>query len=967
MTTWANDWRLALRVGAREVRRSWGRSTVIVTMVALPLILIAAALVVTFTTLTTPQEAVEGRMGRAQALIQPANTMRGDARGGAVTQNLDGTAHTDAEDRTLTASAKEVAEHFGGTAVPRGHRPPVEVYVGERQHHGTGMVVVDLRDPAVQPVAPLVEGRYPQSPDEVVVTRLGVIEGLPTHGTLGAAVYDRDAAAGVPSDPTEELTVVGVVNPPAIEYTGVIGLPGVAGSAVPDPANAVAPPWSTESPDASVMDVGVDATYLVTGERPVTWADVQWANQRGWVVASRAEITEPSAAALQGDQEFATRDAISLSPESAVVPIAIGATAVTLVLLQASLMAGPAFAVGYARQRRSLGLLASNGASRRQLTRYLSGQALVLGVITAAVAVALGVGLGLLAVEFSERRWPTIPYGPLDIPWLPLLGVCAVAILAVLVSALFPAVRVLRSDVATSLRTGFTTRRPARATPVIGLVLVAVTSAVVLGLEPESNTTGLVFALSLALLVVASLLAVPWLIHAAAAAGRHLAMGPRIALRDLSRQRMRTVPTVGAIIGAVVALVTVSMAGPAFQRVMDQSYYYSAPMGGGQAFFSGTHSPDGRWVGPTADQVDALRETASELAPGADLIELTGSLEPSATGQAMTDALGADASATDRLTLGSARCDAQAWEVDLEKLATTLLRKGEQGYPEMGTRCQAYSSHAPAESITLVSQDDLHHWSLPEEARSALERGEVVLSNGSTRTAGLVLAVPEISPGTASPGAPKVDLPTPAAHEVTIRSVGHDAMPSDLQGAIMLAERAEQLGFHRSESPDRITLTGLGSPAVASALQEKAPGWQIQYENGPTQWPTRVTWALAGLLLLLIVVASVIGAALRQTEAAADDATLAAIGAPSSVRRYSAVWHAAVAGALGTVIGVAVGLVPGIALSRLVTALLAGQRPVITWPQWWVAPVLVLAIALAALAAHLLVPRHPEMTMRRRP
>ena len=42
-----NDWRLALRVGVREARRSWGRSAIIVTMVATPLMIIAAALVVT--------------------------------------------------------------------------------------------------------------------------------------------------------------------------------------------------------------------------------------------------------------------------------------------------------------------------------------------------------------------------------------------------------------------------------------------------------------------------------------------------------------------------------------------------------------------------------------------------------------------------------------------------------------------------------------------------------------------------------------------------------------------------------------------------------------------------------------------------------------------------------------------------------------------------------------------------------
>ena len=81
-------------------------------------------------------------------------------------------------------------------------------------------------------------------------------------------------------------------------------------------------------------------------------------------------------------------------------------------LLETTLLVGPAFAVSAARQRRTLALAASNGATTAQLRRTVLAQALVLGVLAALVGAVVGV-LGAWAVirlSLIHISEPTRPY-----------------------------------------------------------------------------------------------------------------------------------------------------------------------------------------------------------------------------------------------------------------------------------------------------------------------------------------------------------------------------------------------------------------------------------------------------------------------------------------------------------------------------------------------------------------------------
>ena len=93
-------------------------------------------------------------------------------------------------------------------------------------------------------------------------------------------------------------------------------------------------------------------------------------------------------------------------------------------LLETTLLAGPAFAVSAARQRRSLALIASNGAERAQLRRYVLGQALLLGGLAALLGVPLGLAGGAGLIGLERRIEPSASVGPFDPPWIWLAASC---------------------------------------------------------------------------------------------------------------------------------------------------------------------------------------------------------------------------------------------------------------------------------------------------------------------------------------------------------------------------------------------------------------------------------------------------------------------------------------------------------------------------------------------------------------
>jgi putative ABC transport system permease protein len=94
----------------------------------------------------------------------------------------------------------------------------------------------------------------------------------------------------------------------------------------------------------------------------------------------------------------------------------------------------------------------------------------------------------------------------------------------------------------------------------------------------------------------------------------------------------------------------------------------------------------------------------------------------------------------------------------------------------------------------------------------------------------------------------------------------------------------------------------------------------VYVERGWTDDLAVARWLLAGVGALLVLIATLTATGLALTDARPDFATLAAIGAAPRTRRFMAMGTAAVIGGGGALVGVLVGLAPGIAVAYPLTS-----------------------------------------------
>ena len=148
--------------------------------------------------------------------------------------------------------------------------------------------------------------------------------------------------------------------------------------------------------------------------------------------------------------------------------------------------------------------------------------------------------------------------------------------------------------------------------------------------------------------------------------------------------------------------------------------------------------------------------------------------------------------------------------------------------------------------------------------------------------------------------------------------------------------------------------------AVADRLGD---GATFEVERG-FQNPFRLILLIAFLVAgLLVLIASLISTALSLAESQNDMATLAAVGATRRTRRGIAASQALVVAACGALLGVAVGMIPGIASTWPITSR-RSLPPTIAIP--WL-PLLAVCVGVPLLAAGLawIAVRHrPQMTRR---
>lgn len=898
---WLSSWRAALRLARRDALHHRGASLLIAVMVGLPVLLVTATSSVLATTDVTVEESLPVRLGTAQARVS-------DNASGPLVQDIDGEGYVSSDIDELPPLAGHEAgqpwtagelQRLTGGEVARVGQP--RLYADVRGGlQATRTLALSTEALPTAGLARLTAGRWPDRDEEVAVTPLGVAAGLPADGRL-----ELRSSGGEP----RTVRVTGVVEATDPDYEPVHLVVGAS--------------WLPAGP----------GSFLVSRPEPVTWDDVRSWNAYGLLVVSRAVVSDP--------------------PPDAPVPTALEdgraqAAAVALLVsfalvLETTLLAGPAFAVSAGRRRRALALVAGNGADQRQLTRYVLAQAVVLGV----GSVALGALAGTLAGWAAVRVGARVAFGagigtpPLDANLALTAVVAAAAIGASLLAAALPARGAARLALASAL--GGTSRPgpPSRPLLAAGLGLVAAglglagLSLGVLTSDDQLYAAGF----SGALMAVGALCCIPALLSLFGAPRR----GPvavRMAARDALRARSRSTPAIAAVTVAVAVLTIVGTSASSDDQQARRDYQPAAAAGRG-IVFAGWDS-EFRPVKPTAVLAEIARQH-----PGWGVAAL------GAAGQQASDRSRGTSDVVAAVPPGCSAAEAIA----------------PQG-PQAPGPCQVVGSNAnpllgyPAQALNPDG-------GLSTGQRAVLDAGGILVTAPELVVDGQVtLAVGTLQhPSNARSVVREVRLPGGTVEPATLEAATWRGQ-GDGAGGVALRQTLEAAGVPVEDTSWLVTdPTGPISPADEDAVNAQVPdAWTVErgFES-PIRMIVRV---LVGLTAALVAVAALVSTALTQAEGRPDHATLAAVGAPPGSRRRLAGAQALLIALTGTTLGVLVGLLPGVGLAVALTSDASNfdgtlsAPPVVAVPWLWLAlVVLSVPLAAAALAAAAVRPT-PVMTRR---
>lgn len=900
---WRGSWRAAIRLAYRDSLRHKGSSLLIMIMIGFPVLLISGFSAYLATTDVTAAEAVPAELGTAQAKIT-------DAGYGPLTQSGDATSQQSGDVTTLPPfpgrqpgapwTAAQLGSLTGAHVVQVGYPPLLAAQGGDLLRLSS--LAVD--DAAGAGLATVVTGRLPAGPDEVAITAAGRDAGLPD---TGQAVLE--GADGRPH-PVQVTGVVRATDPRFGPVDLVVDTSWI-------PAN------------------DTERTFLVLGSAPVSWGDVQSWNANGLVVVSRQVLAGPDPAPPP-PSDNAVGNAL-------VVLVCLG------LILETTLLAGPAFAVSAARRRRSLALIGSNGAEQAQLTRYVGAQGLVLGGAAAALGVVVGTGLGWAGPRVQQAWFGGVGRPPLDTYALLTGTVVVAAVAAALIAAAIPARGAARLALAGVLSGQEQRARRTGRTTVVGLVVVGtgLVAVAVAALALDSSAQLYLAGIGAAAMVLGALPCIPQVLRALSAVLRRGPVPFRMAARDAARSHSRASSAIAATTMAVALLTILATANTSDDAQQRRDYVPHLVAGHGSLQADGTY-PGAPKVQPALQQIQ--RQHPDWLVQPRGHLGSTEYREGSGTADVVA-----------AIPAGCTAAQAIAITDDLDSASPAFL-------------CVAFGSNGGASLMTMPLNSLQPEVALTSDQQAVLLRGGLLVTDRTVLRGSTVrLAVGTFPRPAGQPRTVLRTLDVPAA--LLQDSQGEALAPyygSDSGVALMLPEAARQLRLPvEVEEYEVVNPSGAISRADEKAINARADA-QLSVERGyesPTRVLVLVLMALAGAL---VAVAALISTALAQVEAQTDLATMAALGATKGFRRRLAAAQALLVALTGAALGVALGLGPGMAIAVALTtdtgyangAPLSPPNPVVVIPWLGLAVVVVTVPLLAALVAAVAVRARPAMTRR---
>ncbi|KYH44624.1 FtsX-like permease family protein [Branchiibius sp. NY16-3462-2] len=916
---WRGSWRVSLRMARRDVRRHKGRSAIVALMAGLPIALLCFAFTMFATTNITGAERIPAELGSAAASVGVGQL------GQHIEQAPDGDGWSSSETPGKSIPGYSPSGPLSAQTAAIGELVDGHAVVNDT---ASGRIQLSTSNPEAQigqlnpdggatPIAHLVSGRWPSGPTEAVVSQDSRIGSLPTTGPITVLLNGQ----------RHHLNVVGVVTTAAR-------------------VDVFTP-----------LDIGAQNSpvWLIERSSPVTWAEVKRLNQYGLTVLSADVLRNPPPASeVSQDVQGSSSDAGAW---------VLGAVFLALIVI---LLTAPAFAVSASRQRRTLALAAANGAEQRQLRRAVLAQGVVLGALSVLLGAAVGIATAYVLTQWfpPADNWN----GPWDVPWLAILGICLLGVIACVTAALLPALRLGRLDVVGVMKGQSVSPPLHRWIAWLGLAVTGVATAFLL-LAPMSNPrfvtqspTRDVCAAAIIALCLGGLMIVPWILVTLGQHSTHLPISLRLAARDTARHRSRSIPTVAATLAATAA-VSAALVTFASIDAYDSRNYVASTLNG-EAFANSLYegSPD------TTREVTAATE---KLYPGFVITPLR--------------------TVSDPYIVASNSYDPQAKPVTKGHITAVLLPgctlQQAAEYPTTGwssdgstpnpDHCNRYSSSgfAPNSNLAVLPASEIaRRLNLSTAQRDALDHGALVML-GSDLPREITVASADYTMGDTETTYGKVaqhtDIPVLAIPPTGSRKGAF----TSVAGVLATPQTAAALGWtaHLVESGALIRdPSGAISSEAEQRINDQLTTTSFTVERGFRSDSATIVAVLLAVLMALLLVTTLTSTALAMAEQRGEDATMAAVGATRRTRRSMAAGHAYWLGTLATFFGALAGIVIGQGLARLAVgqkmAYPDGTVPDATVfvriPWLPIAAIVLIAPLVAAALAWLAVRRAPQVTRR---
>ncbi|HYN76010.1 MAG TPA: hypothetical protein VEV13_07400, partial [Candidatus Limnocylindria bacterium] len=549
--------------------------------------------------------------------------------------------------------------------------------------------------------------------------------------------------------------------------------------------------------------------------------------------------------------------------------------------------------------------------------------------------VLLGVTLAAVVVQLIWHfNWiPDTDLASFDVRPLELLPIAVVGVVTGVLAAVIPARQASRLDVVAALRGRSGAGPRSRRTPVVGTVMVLVgivLSVLGSGLVVAARNDGGVTSQNLvvgvlvggaALVLLGLVVCAGSVVSLIARVAPRLPLAGRLALRDADRHRGRTAPAVAAILAAVSGSVAVMLYVASLDQSDQDEYTAASPPGTSTVRLT-------TWV----TDLETGLQTATKLDP-ADALTAVSSAMPvdsSTVVKGIAECEGVACASVGIVRPRANQCpiyDEEPW--DRGPGTSVVVPEETPNDPRCGGRGSNQFWAFPQIGVGGPEMLEASGQSVSAEAKRVLAAGGIVVTDrlylDTDGTVRLKYYSTATSTETAPPGQEDTWAgPTP---DKVVRVPGAYVPPQDAVVQAIVSPPALK-GMNVEVTPQTLVVrtdgpVSEGQEDAANAALSQTLGNQVRI------WVERGYESTYGLGLLALALAAgivTLGATgiatgLALTDARADHATLAAVGAAPRVRRRLAAAQAMVVALLGVLLGIAAGVVPALSIIGAVPTL----------------------------------------------